>query len=901
MKNEFYIISHTHWDREWYQSQEEMRMRLVDLMDNLLEILEEYPLYVFHLDAQTVVLDDYVQIKPYNKDTLKKHIQNGNILVGPWYVQNDFYLSSGESTIRNLIVGTAIAKEFGKCEYTGYCPDQFGIIGQLPQIFKGFEIRHFIFGRGYAPFKEENGKYIAEDTQAEFCWRGTDNTGVLAINMKFWYNNAQRFSADIDKACKYLNQIKKSFERCATTPYLLLMNGVDHLEAQEDLLPIIEEMQKRLPQYKIKQSTLSEYANITQKYIEDKNIKLDEVKGELRKGTDDQLLQGTLSSRVYLKQKNRQLENNVVDYIEPIYTMIMASAGFETYPKDYISYIWKSLIPNHAHDSICGCSCDKVHRQMEDRFERIETVQNSLLERGLSFLTRRGTQYVTNKNEYIVCAVNPTILGGTHIADAKFYFLEKDKVTGFDIFAADGKKVDYVVKSKRFWRMDVIDPINLPGSLELDLFEVSLKLENLNAYSVSYFKLVPKTECENKLPSKHEGNFIQNSFYKINVTDEGIIQLKNYSNNKTTDNFLYFEDTADAGDSYVFRTLPQKDMPIVSCGKLAESFVIEDDFSKKLVLKFVMELPFDTVDFKRRSEKTISHCITLELEINNINPQIKCNYQFENKSKAHRLRMVIDTGINSKKTFSSSAFEMVEREIEEDNAFKGPDQPNYGVISIGELNDNCHIYNNGLHEYEHLKSSPSKIALTLLRATGYIYTEKGKGFTNGDIWISPDNNCLRELNGTVVVEFLEKEYIQNQTADKLKSIFSPVLVGFDSVDYTKYRGGRPCVQDSDLSEIFYRKDKYNNVLVPNNESFLFVDNNTIAISCVKKAEQRNAVILRLYNLSSEPQTALVSTYMKVSNAYISKLNEEIIEEASLNNLHFKPYEILTLTLNLQPN
>ena len=57
MKKRYCLISHTHWDREWYLPFENFRMRLVDLIDNLLDILKEDKEYRFHLDAQTIVLD----------------------------------------------------------------------------------------------------------------------------------------------------------------------------------------------------------------------------------------------------------------------------------------------------------------------------------------------------------------------------------------------------------------------------------------------------------------------------------------------------------------------------------------------------------------------------------------------------------------------------------------------------------------------------------------------------------------------------------------------------------------------------------------------------------------------------------------------------------------------------
>lgn len=106
MKKQVHIISHTHWDREWYLSFPKFRNRLVDLVDNLLALLEGDPQFkYFHLDGQTIMLQDYLQLRPSQAARLKKQIAAGRIIIGPWYLQNDELLTSGESTVRNLLLG----------------------------------------------------------------------------------------------------------------------------------------------------------------------------------------------------------------------------------------------------------------------------------------------------------------------------------------------------------------------------------------------------------------------------------------------------------------------------------------------------------------------------------------------------------------------------------------------------------------------------------------------------------------------------------------------------------------------------------------------------------------------------------------------------------------------------
>ena len=350
----FHVISHTHWDREWYLPFEVFRIELVELIDNLLDILEQNRDFIFHLDGQTIILQDYLEIKPHKKEQIKKFIKSRNILIGPWYVLSGQFLTSGESTVRNLLYGIKDAKDSGGVMMVGYCPDQFGQIAQLPQIFKGFNINSAIIGRGI------------QDSIAEHNWYGLNGESILAISLTHWYNNAQRFPKE--ETHKYIDKIFETQAKTSLSKHILLMNGCDHLSVQGNLSKVLKSVSQN-QKWQLKQNSLPEaIKNITNKG----NYPI--CFGELRSDNNKYILAGTLSSRVYLKLLNYKCQTMLEKVIEPLAAMFSINTvktprrGVSAYPYDEIKYAWKLLIQNHAHDSICGCSVDEVHMEMETRF-----------------------------------------------------------------------------------------------------------------------------------------------------------------------------------------------------------------------------------------------------------------------------------------------------------------------------------------------------------------------------------------------------------------------------------------------------------------------------------------------------------------------------------------------------
>src|SRR5579859_1450352 len=398
------IVPHTHWDREWYQTFQQFRVRLVQTIDHLLDILDRDEKFsYFMLDGQTIVLDDYLEIQPEQEQRLKRHIQAGRILVGPWYLQPDEFLVSGESLIRNLQIGLRRAAEFGTPMRVGYVPDCFGHIAQMPQILRGFDIDSAVFWRGVGE----------EAHKSEFYWAAPDGTQVLVIHLAdtVGYSNASLMPLNPEEFVTRVEILTAPLLAKATTNTLLFMNGSDHLEPQDGLPETIEAANKLLahinPEHEkiltrfghheqngqvshfdninVRIGTLPQYIESVRQQIErSPGTPLQTLSGEMRSSQYSHLLPAVLSTRMWIKQQNTATEHLLERWMEPLTAWAWKLGA--PYPKALVKLAWKYLLQNHPHDSICGCSIDQVHRENSVRFAQSQQISENLITQAMQYL-----------------------------------------------------------------------------------------------------------------------------------------------------------------------------------------------------------------------------------------------------------------------------------------------------------------------------------------------------------------------------------------------------------------------------------------------------------------------------------------------------------------------------------
>ena len=380
-----HIVPHTHWDREWYLPFQAFRIKPVHLMDGLLTLLDQDPTFAhFMLDGQTVLLEDYLQVRSEREEDLIRHVRSGRIAIGPWYVLPDEFLVSPESIVRNLLRGGEICARFGKRMNIGYIPDPFGHIGQMPQILSGFGLEAACIERGPA------------DEPCELLWEAPDGTRIMLLNLRDGYYNAARLPADPEAFASFLRQRRDSLSTHSLVSQRLFLNGTDHQEPQPELPSALRAA--RLDPDRAWISTLSSYVAAVQQEVHTRSLSLPIVKGELRSPQRHHLLAGVLSSRSWIKQRNHACEILLERWAEPFAAWAHVFAGQRSDrsvwtghlqtprlsdPRGLLREAWRLLLQCHPHDSIWGCSVDGVHDAMRVRFEEVEQIGEEIMRQSL--------------------------------------------------------------------------------------------------------------------------------------------------------------------------------------------------------------------------------------------------------------------------------------------------------------------------------------------------------------------------------------------------------------------------------------------------------------------------------------------------------------------------------------
>lgn len=862
---DIYLFSGTHWDREWYQTFQGFRMRLVKMVDELIEVLETRDDYgVFHFDGQTIVLEDYLEIRPENRERLEKLIKSGKLIIGPWYCMPDEVLLSGESLIKNLQKGFKLSRDFGveplKC---GYICDIFGHIAQMPQIFSQMGINSAILWRGIGD----------TDLPMFFDWKSPDGTSVRTVRQhprsgygSFSIEALDRDPLKVDDIPddELRDRIKKhvdeELER-ANIPYLYLGDAVDHANCHKHTGKYIKILKELYPDATI------HHENIDNLFESIKNEKgLPEKIGELYGFTkiSGRTIMNTASSRPYLKIANDKVQTLLEKWIQPLYAF-----GHSNEPKIYLDLANEYLLKNHPHDSICGCSLDRVHENMMYRYNQSEEIANEIL---FNFKQSRRIKD-ENSDDMIIEVFNPLPYSEKTNIEVGVLF-DKDfptygegmgyeQISSFRLYDADGNEIDYgISKLEKNQRFRTHDQVAERGHYYILTFTADLPAMGSVKYRISPCG----GEYTRKLKRLNSGrNFAENEFIFFEINYDGSINLTDKKTGRTYKNLLSPVDCGEIGDGWI-HVPPVNDRETVS--NLAYVKKIEDN-AARIVFEItqVLKVPEKIQNLDKgyfSSNNDVDVTVVHEVTLTSADSHLKVNSTVINNAQDHRLSLLFPTEIDNGQYTVNQAFSFVKRRtgiyLECENGAELPciDRQMNGIIyTRDEEGGFAIIAKGGLHEAG--VTEDGTIKMTILRAFPRVVLQNLQ--TQG------------QVQGETSYEYILMPFGKDMTDNELQIKQDILSAGYENI-YYKGKLTDDVISDMEICE---RKLVYSTA-------------NPI----------EDGIEIRVYNPSNEAVEDTISFKKDIKKAVFTDLDYGELSKCDFDGnrimLTLKPYEIKTIKI-----
>lgn len=754
------VIFQTHWDREWYLSFETFRARLIRVMERIVTALDSQEIETFLFDGQVIAAEDLLEAcEPELAQKVRQYMQQGKLVLGPWYVMADEFLCSGESLIRNLEIGRKLAHDLGNYQQVGYLPDTFGHIGQMPQILSGFNINNAVLWRGI------------DQQQSELRWRATDGTEIFLLFLSEGYYQHPLNTKDFtENVLVYLDKITER----ATSDHLLLTQGGDHLRpAADNMAQRIAEFNQTNDKFELKQSNLADYIQDIQARSDGKEIL---EQGELRGNEKSFVLPDVISTRRYLKQRNQQAEDKLTQQVEPL----LAMAPLSSYPQRYLEQNWKTLLSQHAHDSICGCSIDEVHREMMTRYEKLEQRNQALIDQALLSLGCISDEMSTGDVSPFADHTRFTLFN-SQIKPyqgwvSEWIFLAGEEAKGLMITDQNSHTFEPVISEIKpgFSFHSPID--DFPDKIEGTWYQIHFAAQ-IPALTAQAFKVEKQ---QTRTPMVTSGaQAISNEFYSIEVKPDATLTITELATGQQYTGMARIESSLDCGDSYSY-SAPLNDK--VSVAKLSGDIQVRQhaDHSE---LSYPLELTQpQSLDHDRRgaSDHNVVSCGTMIVKLFKQTDRIECHLNWDNQAKDHRLSLHLPTNEKLHATYADSAFEVAKRGIVyQDNTPVLPNKeakvsvfPSQSFISAGKVQLN-HL---GMNEYRVVEKQDDELAATLLRCVGWLsrrdFTTRGNGA--GPDLPTPEAQCLGQHN--YQFELVISEFDAAQACNRAKDMRQPPML-----------------------------------------------------------------------------------------------------------------------------
>ena len=926
-----YVIPHTHWDREWRYPVWENRLYLRDLMEELLDTLENNEEYKsFLLDGQVVAALDYLEVCPEQRERLEKLIKENRIQIGPWYTLPDLYPISGESMVRNLLKGKEEAEKLGGYLKIGYESFGWGQPSQLPQIYKGFDIDTVIISKNVD--KERAPK-------SEFKWIGADGTEVLATRLgddaraNFFMNAyLQIMTGKSYKTEEYEyhygqdgqiyhqadgKQYIQDYFRMENTEYIhkeeiksavekawngmrdswleddrAMMDGTDSTTAQPLLMELLKEINEQNEEIDFRSSSMEEYVQVLKEKLP--MDELMEIHGEMRDGPTTSLSGNALMTRPHIKTLNKQVQNKLFGQAEPASALLYMSG--EKYETHFLDKALDYLLLSHPHDSINGVTQDKTVEDVLYRLSQAGELADAVYNRSIQNILRKIDLSEYGKDDILFVVFNPTAKPRKEVMKVYIETPQDKNIWDFKIVDSEGT----VREIQEIERTEAVSPVvhlhSRPFPYYTDRHAVWFETGEVPAGGYQVYALtgcstfIRKTKFwakTRKTTGEEIGlgcNEMDNGILNVKVNQDGSLTIEDKRTGEVYGPLNYFESTGDVGDYWMYYP-PYQNSTYTTRGLQANIFMTDNgDLSSTIAAEITMELPKyayrpeNYIHGKScRSEEKGTVKITSYYTLKKGSSQVEVEVKLDNQCRDHRMSVIMDSGVNTEIADAQGHFVVDHRNAvplrDKDGAYFNEltTQPMQDFLSVYDGTRGLGVLTDCLGEYELRKSKA--LAFTLFRAVRNIICTE---FRSEGYFPDQDGGQVQgKLEYHYAIAPQAGTYEEEKFADRAEQLKIPLKPVQTTVP-NRAQGTLP------LKYSFYEVE------------------GKVSVSCFKKAAEDEAVILRLFNLSGNQETAVVKFAADIKAAYLVDLKEDVIEEIKADGhkvtVSMDPNKICTLKI-----
>ena len=757
-----HFISNTHWDREWRFSARRTQYMLGYMIDMLTDILDKNPDFKhFHMDSQTMPIQDYLEVYPERKEKLAEYVKDGKIGIGPWFCLPDEFTVGGESLVRNLLLGHKIGREMGGISKTGYSPFGWGQISQLPQIYAGFGINFASFYRGLNEY---------EAPTSEFFWESPDGTRIYASRLgkrpryNIWYvvqrpvyfnqaneNNRDMLWNDNNGIFKFVDSnnyqsdyqyahpffeyhkehIKQRGEQAVkeqnddwTTSHRFWSAGHDSSCPDVREVQMMSDLDAALPNVHVFHSTLREFEQgIIDEFDPNTKVLYGEMRDPFTRGSVSGIFGWILSARTYIKQDNFYTERQLTNYAEPL--AVFASMAGAPYPQNFIDLSYNYMLQNHGHDSIGACGRDIVYEDVISRYRQSKEISMCVFERAFMDVAGDINFKDWDKNDAAVVVYNPAPFKRSETVKVMVEVPAEWKAQNFKILDTDGKELNYQILATNKNNAQIIqNPNDVANVLHTQQYTIQLEVKDIPAMGYKTLKMQPVGYKRPTTPVSmlKKPQVMENEFLRVDINANGTFNVLDKANKKQYDGLNFFKDTGEIGNPWehvvpeynaCFTTLNEKaDITLITDGELEVAY--------KIVINWALPEK-RSMDEKRRSEHLKPCLIETIVSLKKGSKFVEINTTVDNQSEDHYLQVGFPTKINAEFSHAQGQFDVLKRQVAKLDYSLYDEIPmtEHPMNSFVDLSDNkfgVALLNTGLKAYEASDDEDNTLYLTLIRA-----------------------------------------------------------------------------------------------------------------------------------------------------------------------------------------